>query len=127
MEQDIRAKHLALELEYAVLSTLDQERAFLEANQSIGGESDVLLVDDLEEMRAYIVNRHEELALDRVDVNLAIEELNEEIMALTAQIGQSKSFIPAAAKGIGVGPFRAGKRIGKDQGRHRTCRVGVFL
>ena len=91
MEQDIRAKHLALELEYAVLSTLDQERAFLEANQSIGGESDVLLVDDLEEMRAYIVNRHEELALDRVDVNLAIEELNEEIMALTAQMDSLKA------------------------------------
>lgn len=62
------AQRLAIELEEALLSALEQERAFLEHNRTIGGGDEVLLVDDVEEMRHYVAQRHRELALDRVDL-----------------------------------------------------------
>ena len=49
--RDVEGRTLALELEEALLQALDQERVFLEYNRSIGGGGDVLLVDDVEEMR----------------------------------------------------------------------------
>ena len=79
LARQVEANRLALELEQALLEALDQERAFLEANRNIGGGAEVLLVDDVEEMRAYLVQRHNELALERVDVATQIRALQEEL------------------------------------------------
>ena len=54
----MEGRTLALELEEALLQALDQERVFLEYNRSIGGGGEVLLVDDVEEMRHYLAQKH---------------------------------------------------------------------
>ena len=56
--KDVEGRMLALELEEALLQALDQERVFLEYNRSIGGAGEVLLVDDVEEMRHYLAQKH---------------------------------------------------------------------
>ena len=66
--KDVEGRTLALELEEALLQALDQERVFLEYNRSIGGDGEVLLVDDVEEMRHYLAQKHRELSLERVDL-----------------------------------------------------------
>ena len=76
--RDVEGRTLALELEEALLQALDQERVFLEYNRSIGG-GEVLLVDDLEEMRHYLVQKHRELALERVDLVSNIRSLQLEL------------------------------------------------
>ena len=58
----------------ALLAALNQEQAFLEANRNIAG-NDILLVDDVEEMRNYVVERHEALELERVDLKSNIRGL----------------------------------------------------
>jgi len=73
------AKRLALGLELALLEAVDQERAYLEANRSIGGGGEVLLVDDVEEMRHYLAQRFQELALDRVDIATNVAALEKEV------------------------------------------------
>jgi hypothetical protein len=73
-----------LDLEQALLFALDQERAYLEANRHIGGGQEVLLVDDVEEMRHYLAQRHQELALDRVDIASNVRSLETQLAAATA-------------------------------------------
>ena len=73
-EKQVEAQRLALDLEKALLAALNQEQAFLEANRNIAG-NDILLVDDVEEMRNYIVERHEALELERVDLKSNIRGL----------------------------------------------------
>ena len=46
----------------------------MEANRNIAG-NDILLVDDVEEMRNYVVERHEALELERVDLKSNIRGL----------------------------------------------------
>ena len=77
--KQVEAKQLALDLERALLAALDQERAFLESNRAIGGGGEVLLVDDVEEMRHYLGQRHKELALDRVDLASNVRSLEREL------------------------------------------------
>ena len=84
MAKQMEAKRLALDLEQALLSALDQERAYLEANRHIGGGQEVLLVDDVEEMRHYLAQRHQELALDRVDIASNVRSLETQLAAATA-------------------------------------------
>ena len=74
------AQRLAIDLEEALLSALDQERAFLEYNRTIGGGGEVLLVDDVEEMRHYVAQRHQELALDRVDLTSNLRVMREALV-----------------------------------------------
>ena len=73
-EKQVEARRLALDLEMALLAALNQEQAFLEANRNIAG-NDILLVDDVEEMRNYVVERHEALELERVDLKSNIRGL----------------------------------------------------
>ena len=84
MAKQVEAKRLALDLEQALLFALDQERAYLEANRHIGGGQEVLLVDDVEEMRHYLAQRHQELALDRVDIASNVRSLETQLAAATA-------------------------------------------
>lgn len=80
LERTVEAQRLALELERALVLALDQERAFLEANRSIGGGGEVLLVDDVEEMRQYIADKHRMLALDRVDLVSQVRALERQLL-----------------------------------------------
>ena len=73
-EKQVEARRLALDLEMALLAALNQEQAFLETNRNIAG-NDILLVDDVEEMRNYVVERHEALELERVDLKSNIRGL----------------------------------------------------
>ena len=73
-EKQVEARRLALDLELALLVAINQEQAFLEANRAIAG-NDILLVDDVEEMRAYVADRHENLELERVDLKSNIRGL----------------------------------------------------
>ncbi|MEE2919891.1 MAG: DUF4139 domain-containing protein [Bacteroidota bacterium] len=73
-EKQVEARKLALDLELALLAALNQEQAFLEANRTISG-NDILLVDDVEEMRAYVAERHQALELDRVDLKSNVRGL----------------------------------------------------
>ncbi len=86
MAQQVEARQLALDLEKALLSAIDQERAYLEANRQIGGGQEVLLVDDVEEMRHYLAQRHQELALDRVDVASNVRDLETQLAAAQADL-----------------------------------------
>ena len=54
MIDEEKALELSLALEAALLQSLEQEQRFLEANRGIAGSNDVLLVDDLDEMRHYV-------------------------------------------------------------------------
>ena len=73
-EKQVEARKLALDLELALLAALNQEQAFWEANRTISG-NDILLVDDVEEMRAYVAERHQALELDRVDLKSNVRGL----------------------------------------------------
>ena len=77
LEKELRDSELALALEQALLASLRQERTFLECNRTIAGGNEVLLVDDLDEMRHFIAQRHRELALEEVELNAAIAEMQE--------------------------------------------------
>jgi len=93
-EKQVEARRLALDLEMALLAALDQEQAFLEANRAIAG-GDILLVDDVEEMRVYVAERHEALELERVDLKSNIRGLErllaEEKAALSALRSKAQS------------------------------------
>lgn len=82
------AQRLAIDLEEALLSALDQERAFLEYNRTIGGGGEVLLVDDVEEMRHYVAQRHQELALDRVDLVSNLRVMREALVQSDQALAQ---------------------------------------
>lgn len=90
LKDRLQGQRLALALEEALLGSLEQERAFLEANRAIGGESEVLLVDDVEEMRHYLALRHREIALERVDLVSNVSELVADIRKLEDQIAQAE-------------------------------------
>lgn len=93
-EKQVEARRLAFDLEMALLAALDQEQAFLEANRAIAG-GDILLVDDVEEMRVYVAERHEALELERVDLKSNIRGLErllaEEEAALSALRSKAQS------------------------------------
>ena len=93
-EKQIEARRLALDLEEALLAALNQEQAFLEANRTIAG-GDILLVDDVEEMRVYVAERHEALELERVDLKSNIRGLErllaDEEAALSALRAKAQS------------------------------------
>ena len=82
------AQRLAIDLEEALLSALDQERAFLEHNRTIGGGDEVLLVDDVEEMRHYVAQRHRELALDRVDLVSNLRVMRDALLESDQELAQ---------------------------------------
>jgi hypothetical protein len=90
LKNRLQGQRLALALEEALLGSLEQERAFLEANRAIGGESEVLLVDDVEEMRHYLAQKHRELALERVDLVSNVQELTADIHLLEDQIAEAE-------------------------------------
>ena len=91
LEKQVEAQRLALDLEMALLEAIDQERAYLEANRSIGGGSEVLLVDDVEEMRHYLAQRHQELALDRVDIASNIRTLEAQLIRAESDLSTAKA------------------------------------
>ena len=116
MAKQVEAKQLALDLEHALLEALDQERMFLESNRAIGGGGDVLLVDDVEEMRHYLAQRHKELSLDRVD-------LMSNIRALESDLSQSQHKLESLRRRAGQ-PENALQLVVSGQGRG-TARVQV--
>ena len=113
---------LALDLEEALLSAIDQERAYLEANRQIGGGQEVLLVDDVEEMRHYLAQRHQELALDRVDVASNVRDLETQLAAAQADLEalQRASQMPQHALELVV----SGQGSGGAQLKVATQRAG---
>ena len=113
MAKQMEAQQLALELEMALLSAIDQECAYLEANRNIGGQQEVLLVDDVEEMRHYLAERHKELALNRVDVASNVRHLEAQLSkvegdfhALETQSRQPNQVIQFTVAGHGKGEAR---------------------
>ena len=113
-EKQVEAQRLALDLERALLAALNQEQAFLEANRNIAG-NDILLVDDVEEMRNYIVERHEALELERVDLKSNIRGLErllaDEEAALAALLAGAQTpshtlELVVAGAGIGLAEVR---------------------
>jgi len=110
VEAQLAGERLALALEEALLEALDQERAFLQANRAIGGESEVLLVDDVEEMRHYVAQRHRELALERVDLvtNIqalarSVEDLERTLATLVARGRDTHPALSLVVQGSGSG------------------------
>lgn len=111
--RQVEAKQLALDLERALLDALDQERAFLESNRSIGGAGEVLLVDDVEEMRHYVAQRHKELALERVDLSSnvrvlkqALESTQRDLDVLMSQANRPSNALKLVLAGEGKGLAR---------------------
>ena len=66
----------------ALLHTLNEERAFLQANRKIGSDQEVLLVDDLIEMADFLRERNQDLGLEILDVNLDITTAESKIQDL---------------------------------------------
>ena len=113
VEAQLAGERLALALEEALLEALDQERAFLQANRAIGGESEVLLVDDVEEMRHYVAQRHRELALERVDLvtNIqalarSVEDLERALATLVARGRDTHPALSLVVQGSGSGTVK---------------------
>ena len=101
--KDVEGRTLALELEEALLQALDQERVFLEYNRSIGGAGEVLLVDDVEEMRHYLAQKHRELSLERVDLVSNIRALQLELDEARRDLSELEARrlpIPSVAAGL---------------------------
>lgn len=118
-EKQVEARRLALDLELALLAALNQEQAFLEANRAIAG-NDILLVDDVEEMRAYLADQHETLELERVDFKSNIRGLErllaEEEAALAALLADAQT--PSHTLElvvVGMGRGRAEVRVATQQ------------
>ena len=91
LTKQVDARRLALDLELALLHSLDQERAYLEANRSIGSENEVLLVDDVEEMRHYLAQKHQELALRRVDIASNVRDLELQLQSAESDLAALKA------------------------------------
>ena len=71
-------KYQKLVLE-AHLNTLNEERAFLQANREIGSDQEVLLVDDIIEMADFLRERNHDLGLDIIDVQRDVEKTSRRI------------------------------------------------
>ena len=111
LEKQVEAQRLALDLEMALLEAIDQERAYLEANRSIGGGSEVLLVDDVEEMRHYLAQRHQELALDRVDIASNIRALEAQLIRAESDLSTAKANDPVHALEVVVSGAGRGNAV----------------
>ena len=122
MAKQVEAIRLALDLEQALLSALDQERAYLEANRHIGGGQEVLLVDDVEEMRHYLAQRHQELALDRVDIASNVRSLETQLAAATADFDALKRESQTAQHALEL--VVSGKGRGEARLEVATSRAG---
>ena len=112
LQTQVEARRLALDLERALLMGLDQERAFLEENRDIGG-SEILLVDDVEEMRAYIALQHESLSLRRVDLmanirglEKALVQAESDLESLTRRASNPSHSLELVVTGTGKGQAR---------------------
>ena len=110
LTKQVDARRLALDLELALLHSLDQERAYLEANRSIGSENEVLLVDDVDEMRHYLAQKHQELALRRVDIasnvrvlELQLQSAESDLAALKAEATREMHGLELVLAGEGRG------------------------
>lgn len=66
----------------ALLHTLTEERAFLQANRKIGSSSEVLLVDDVIEMADFLRERNQDLGLEILDVQIDIENVSDKLTEL---------------------------------------------
>ena len=63
----------------SMLITLNEERAFLQANRKIGSSQEVLLVDDLIEMADFLRERNQNLGLDILDVHTDINNAQKQL------------------------------------------------
>lgn len=113
LSRRVESHQLALDLERALLEALDQERAFLEYNRTIGGGGEVLLVDDVEEMRHYLAQRHRELALERVDLvstvralEAELEEASRALESLRREVSVPQNALELVVSGRGKGRAR---------------------
>ena len=61
------------------LNTLNEERAFLQANRKIGSDQEVLLVDDLIEMADFLRERNQDLGLEILDVHTDINNAQKQL------------------------------------------------
>ena len=111
--RDVEGRTLALELEEALLQALDQERVFLEYNRSIGGGGEVLLVDDVEEMRHYLAQKHRELSLERVDLvsniralHLELDVARQDLEDLEVRAASPSQALQLVLSGTGRGDLR---------------------
>lgn len=79
----------------ALLHTLNEEKAFLQANREIGSDQEVLLVDDLIEMADFLRERNQDLGLEILDVQLDISSLEKKIEILKRE----REFLNSQGKG----------------------------
>ena len=63
----------------SLLNTLNEERAFLQANRKIGSDQEVLLVDDLIEMADFLRERNQDLGLEILDVHTDINNAQKQL------------------------------------------------
>ena len=82
MIDEEKALELSMALEAALLQSLEQEQRFLEANRGIAGSNDVLLVDDLDEMRHYVAQRHRILAMEAVELRESLKSMEDQLASL---------------------------------------------
>ena len=63
----------------SILNTLNEERAFLQANRKIGSDQEVLLVDDLIEMADFLRERNQDLGLEILDMHADINNAQKQL------------------------------------------------
>lgn len=71
-----------IEMYESLLNTLNEERAFLQANRKIGSDQEVLLVDDLIEMADFLRERNQDLGLEILDVQMDIGNSQKQLQEL---------------------------------------------
>ena len=74
-----------IEMYESLLNTLNEERAFLQANRKIGSDQEVLLVDDLIEMADFLRERNQDLGLESLDVQMDISNSQKQLVKLKAR------------------------------------------
>jgi hypothetical protein len=82
MTDSIAMFNLRKKVSESLLQTLNEERAFLQANRKISSSQEVLLVDDVIEMADFLRERNQDLGLDIIDVEGDIHSLVEKIRKL---------------------------------------------
>ena len=122
LTKQVDARRLALDLELALLHSLDQERAYLEANRSIGSENEILLVDDVEEMRHYLAQKHQELALRRVDIASNVRDLELQLQSAESDLAALKAEATREMHGLEL--VLAGEGRGSIEVEVATQRAG---
>ncbi|MBI49276.1 MAG: hypothetical protein CL850_03195 [Crocinitomicaceae bacterium] len=74
-----------IEMYESLINTLNEEREFLQANRKIGSNQEVLLVDDLIEMADFLRERHQDLGLEIIDIQMKIANIKDVLRQLKAK------------------------------------------